>query len=94
MNVRDSHSEHNSHGRDPEKTLVEDWEFHAWFGESKGAQWRGRVGDLTDDVVMKHTNKSRTCTLDLVLQTGEDSDSVRQRVQKSRTMPPVEAPES
>ena len=94
MNVRDSHSEHNSHGRDPEKTLVEDWEFHAWFGESKGAQWRGRVGDLTDDIVMKHTNKSRTCTLDLVPQTGEDSDSVRQRVQKSRTMLLVEASES
>ena len=31
--------------RNLERTLVEDWDSHAWFGESKGAWWRGRVRD-------------------------------------------------
>ena len=61
MNVRDSNYKILATilraVRDPERTLVEDREFHAWFGASKGAWWRGRVRDLTDDIAMKHTNK-------------------------------------
>ena len=44
--------------RDPERTLVKDWELYAWLGESKGAWWRSRVRDPTQDNAMKHIQSS------------------------------------